>query len=933
MKHRAAVGRSPVIRHLVRAAALAVLSGAACGGGNDSSAGAGCPPGFASCDGACTAVRYDPSNCGTCGHACGDGQVCAGGECALQCGGGTTRCGDICANTASDTAHCGGCNQPCHAGELCVEGVCTAFCPAGFDVCSGACVRLSSDVDNCGACGKACKAGEVCSKGMCVLTCPAGMSACDGECVNPRADPRHCGGCDQPCITGQVCLGGACYASCPSGFEDCGGVCVDTKTSLENCGQCDHTCGAGQACVQGSCRDWCPSGQTACPDGCVDLDADNRNCGACGTVCDVGQKCLHGSCSGMPNGYPLVDAWGYMWDGIQRPARTWQDAVADCESVGARLPTATELYRNSATQTNVSPLGEPHQTSWLWTLIPTNHDDVRRALVRWSDGGTNSSPESTPHNYRCVWPDHTGDAFEGDFCNGTPGSECATVGLWWNVDTFDRPALDFAAAVNECAFYHASIPTMREAQELIQTGWSNPSSSWLWVADSATWYLDNFGMAMVRWTSSPQPQWGYDAGTDGSRSQSTALRAFRCIGKRSSATGVLPASPACSGGGCVTVSARRARLVADSVDRPPAAYAVALETCRAIGGSLPDVGEIAELIHAGWVGAATWLWSAEPQWWTEWSYDSNYGYAVFSWNGAGTPRWIPGSTTMSVAHADSAHPFRCVWRETFEDAQTSCSATQNQTWDGSKFVCKAAEDGTSSGQAIGSEFKDAWGNAWDGAERAASSFANASATCAALGGRLPSPTELYRVRASQTLVTAIGDASATSPLWTWAQPPAAGSRIVIRVSDGATGQRDELDGSVAFRCIWPGTRGAVLDARSCTGTGANACVQLGRIRVDPYDRPPLPLVAASSECAFFGGHLPDHDMMSLLVHEGAPNGSNGWLWLAEPVQWYPNLYGYALGRWSGVGTQDWAYDSPAHGALSDEADYRAFRCVYTDTLR
>lgn len=59
---------------------------------------------------------------------------------------------------------------------------------------------------------------------------------------------------------------------------------------------------------------------------------------------------------------------------------------------------------------------------------------------------------------------------------------------------------------------------------------------------------------------------------------------------------------------------------------------------------------------------------------------------------------------------------------------------------------------------------DAWGNAWDGSQRAAATWASAAATCSGLGARLPMPGEVYRVRANQVLVPAIGDATATALL-------------------------------------------------------------------------------------------------------------------------------------------------------------------------
>jgi hypothetical protein len=46
----------------------------------------GCLPGFGECDGDCrngceTSLTNDPANCGKCGHACAQGQVCMWGVC------------------------------------------------------------------------------------------------------------------------------------------------------------------------------------------------------------------------------------------------------------------------------------------------------------------------------------------------------------------------------------------------------------------------------------------------------------------------------------------------------------------------------------------------------------------------------------------------------------------------------------------------------------------------------------------------------------------------------------------------------------------------------------------------------------------------------------------------------------------------------------
>lgn len=59
--------------------------------------------------------------------------------------------------------------------------------------------------------------------------------------------------------------------------------------------------------------------------------------------------------------------------------------------------------------------------------------------------------------------------------------------------------------------------------------------------------------------------------------------------------------------------------------------------------------------------------------------------------------------------------------------------------------------------------EDPWGTTWDGLERAAAPLDAAEVDCATFGARLPSPTEMHRVSASQT--GAVGESFHTNPLW------------------------------------------------------------------------------------------------------------------------------------------------------------------------
>jgi hypothetical protein len=78
----------------------------------------------------CTDFGTDPTNCGTCGHACGVGRSCSAGVCTLPCAAPQTACPTAnptyCADLASDANNCGGCGATCPAGQLCSGGACAS---------------------------------------------------------------------------------------------------------------------------------------------------------------------------------------------------------------------------------------------------------------------------------------------------------------------------------------------------------------------------------------------------------------------------------------------------------------------------------------------------------------------------------------------------------------------------------------------------------------------------------------------------------------------------------------------------------------------------------------------------------------------------------------------------------------------------------------
>lgn len=95
--------------------------------------------------------------------------------CSPPCGNGMC-CGGVCTDTSSDPSNCGSCGHQCLQGEICVGSQCTCappntFCGTQCNLRPCSCSDLLTDSSNCGACGNACPAGTDCQGGTCVKTC------------------------------------------------------------------------------------------------------------------------------------------------------------------------------------------------------------------------------------------------------------------------------------------------------------------------------------------------------------------------------------------------------------------------------------------------------------------------------------------------------------------------------------------------------------------------------------------------------------------------------------------------------------------------------------------------------------------------------------------------------------------------------------------
>ena len=655
----------------------------------------------------------------------------------------------------------------------------------------------------------------------------------------------------------------------------------------------------------------------------IDVGTDDNNDNILGSTEIDATTYLCSTASQVPaNGFPVTDAWGEVWDGLARPYATYAEAESTCNGIGARLPTATELHRNNLTTgLTTSSISTSTDTAYLWTGIPALPAGSK-VTVRLTDGTTINSAGSAQIQYRCVWPDAVPGGFTQDACNGLPGSECWSMAYGENLDSRDRLALDYVGASAECAFNNASIPTISGISNAIHGGAPNGTNNWLWAANAVYWYSSAYGYSIARWSDLSNPRWHYNAGQYGNLSFGTNKMKFRCAGNNSPELLAVPATPACNGD-CFVSDAKSSQLIADSLDRVALNHAGAASACRALGGELPNQAEVSELIHAGLPnGSNNWMWVSDPMYW----YNGNYGNAVVKWGGTGSTDWYYAASQGTVAPATGAYSYRCVWKPEVNDFPV-CAAGESYQRVQNSFQCIASTDGDSAGSAIPTQLVDSWGNAWDLQQRASATLANATTACSDLGGRLPTASEVYAVRAGQTLSPAVGDTSAADLIWTKTADYLADNQVTIRVSDGLT-SRLISTGSTPYRCVWPSTKGNILSGRSCYGE----CFEPdGNLIADAHDRPALPVSAATEECQAADGRLPDFREFQSLVQQGWDNGSDAWLWIDESMYWYNAGYGNAIGRWLGIGTSDWSYTSvPLRGGLSWGISPRSFRCVYSN---
>lgn len=165
-----------------------------------------------------------------------------------------------------------------------------------------------------------------------------------------------------------------------------------------------------------------------------------------------------------------------------------------------------------------------------------------------------------------------------------------------------------------------------------------------------------------------------------------------------------------------------------------------------------------------------------------------------------------------------------------------------------------------------SSITDRWGVVWDGLERTPAALDAAAATCKAFGARLPTPTELFRVAATQS--GDVGQGFHTNFLWSLA-PDDDLAEAVIRLSDGTTSSTAAAT-AAAYRCVCPAAAPRTFSDENCQGPMGSACFTFQGHNIDAQDRPALRHSAAVWECANARGHLADAPLIASAIQAGLP---------------------------------------------------------------
>jgi hypothetical protein len=201
-------------------------------------------------------AKQPPQECRNEGETCNavktccENMHCCKGHCqeapCNACPAGQKVCEGKCTHVKIDESNCGDCGIVCPAGYLCENGHCV--CPPGRTECNGQCVsnrRFQRDPDNCGSCGHACDTyrGQVCHHGQCI--CPDGFGCSGSVTCSSKANTY---------TTVGMC--------CPNGMDEATSQVAEccTESALGAGDGFAHCCTPGVDCVVDQLGGGCPNG-------------------------------------------------------------------------------------------------------------------------------------------------------------------------------------------------------------------------------------------------------------------------------------------------------------------------------------------------------------------------------------------------------------------------------------------------------------------------------------------------------------------------------------------------------------------------------------------------------------------------------------------------------------------------------------------------
>ena len=211
----------------------------------------------------------------------------------------------------------------------------------------------------------------------------------------------------------------------------------------------------------------------------------------------------------------------------------------------------------------------------------------------------------------------------------------------------------------------------------------------------------------------------------------------------------------------------------------------------------------------------------------------------------------------------------------------------------------------SGGHANGGEVKDAWGLIWDKEDRKAATHEKATEDCKKDGGRLPTPTEIYRIAGESG---GVWTGKETNKIWT-SYNYLNDMMEAVYPADGSLEETLRTK-AVTYRCVWDSQpKPITFTGTNCNGDSPdNAClnIKVNKVNytIDAKDRMPQHWFQAAEECRAVGGRLPKMTELNDLIWAGAENGSDEYLWTWDAA-YASEMFAPIVVRWNDV--QDTSY--------------------------